>query len=74
MSLVALRRVLVRVTPIIAARLFASELQALLDGLPEKSHARARSMIQRRMRHLSPEERLLIFRKAKKQLTDQNNY
>ena len=73
MTLLALRRVLVHLTTIVAARVFVSELLALLSTLPATTRARARSIIQRQTRHLSPEERVLILRKAKKQLTEQNN-
>lgn len=72
-ALIALRRVLAHLTTIVATRAFATELQALLLALPEPARIRARSVVQRRVRHLKPEERVRILRKAKKQLMHRFN-
>jgi hypothetical protein len=73
MALVALRRLLSQLIPIVATRLFAAELQALLRDLPPAWHARLRALIHQSVPRDSPEGKLLLLRNLKKQLLEQDN-
>jgi hypothetical protein len=62
-TLLALRRLLSQLTPILAAHLFDSELSAFLDPLPPPARAQARAIVERFTPDGSPEERILFLRK-----------
>ncbi len=66
MALVALRRLLTQLIPLVAARLFALELRAFFQHLPARLRAPTLDLIRRSVPRDSPEERLLLLRKLEK--------
>ncbi len=73
MTLIALRRLLSQLIPIVANSLFTSELQALLQHLPTPMRRQAQTLIQKSVPRDSPEKKVLLLRKLEKQLMEQNN-
>jgi len=69
LALIALRRLIVQLTLIVATRLCASELQDLLQNLPPPLRARAQAVIYQSVPRDSPERKVLLIRKLKKTIT-----
>ena len=66
LALIALRRLLAQLIPLVGARLFAAELRAFLQHLPAPMRAPTLELIRRSAPRDSPEERLVLLRKLEK--------
>ena len=71
--LVALHRLLSQLLPLVATRLFESELHALSQQLPPPLCARIQTLIHHTIPHDRPARKLLLLRTLKKQLPEQDN-
>ena len=66
LTLAALSRLLPGLAAWVAALLFAAELNAYLDPFPPPVRRRVAALVDHHMGRCSPEQRLLIFRKIKR--------
>ena len=73
MTLIALRRLLSQLTPMVATRLFTSELQPFLQNLPPSLRGKVQAVIDKSVPQDSPEKKVLLLRNLRKQLVEQNN-
>jgi len=71
--LVALHRLLSQLIPLVAARLFESELHALSHQIPPPAYTRIQTLIHHTIPHDRPARKLLLLRTLKKQLAEQDN-
>ena len=71
--LVALHRLLSQLIPLVAARLFESELHALSHQIPPPLYARIQTLIHHTIPRDRPARKLLLLRTLKKQLAEQDN-
>jgi hypothetical protein len=73
-TLLALRRLLSQLANLVAGRLVAAELRAVLDALPPELRGRTAARIAGSAPRRSPVETLFFLRRVRKQLPEQNDY
>ena len=72
-TLILLRRTLSLLTPIVAACMYASELQSFLQDVPPQLRDKVQAAIQKAVPRDNLEAKVLLIKTLKKQLMEQNN-